>query len=235
MSYQTAFAAAVIAVVGSPVLAQGISGGQLGIEYSAPTDGSDFGGTTYSGGLEYAISRQFAVGVDISGYKPDNIDTDFTSATLHGIYHLSDTASAGVFFGRDFVDNADANIYGIEGGTEFMGGTVGGYIGKSDGDAADATLFGVDGAYALSNGFSVIGDFDRISVDDTAISQISLGAEYGMNAGPSFYAKVGNVSADDNGTTESQTFFTIGAQVAFGAGRGTTFDQRSVFETVPGF
>ena len=232
MSYKAVLAAAVVSVVSVPVVAQGISGGQLGIEYNAPTDGSDFGGTTYSGGLEYSINRKFAVGVDLSGYKPDNIDTDFTSATVHGIYHLSDTASAGVFVGRDKDDGANVNLYGLEGGTEFMGGTVGGYIGKADGETADGTLFGVDGVYALQNGFSVIGDFDSQSIEGNSASQISVGGQYDLNGGPSFYAKVGSVNADGR---DDQTFISIGAEVAFGAKRGTTFDQRSTFESLGGY
>lgn len=236
MSHKAAIAAAVLAVVGTPAVAQSVTGGELSIEYSVPTDGSDFGGTTYSGGLEVGITRQFALGIDVSGYRPDNIDTDFSSATLHGVYHLSDVASAGLFFGQDYTDGASTNVYGLEGGAEVGNGiVVGGYLGKIDGDASDGTLFGVDGAYALQNGFSVVGDFDLADSDGATIRQIALGGEYTMQAGPSLYAKVGNLSAEEGAATSDQTFITLGAEVAFGAKRGTTFDQRSFFEILPGF
>ncbi|MEY1555585.1 porin [Yoonia sp. R2331] len=234
MSHKAVIAAAVLAVVSTPVAAQSLSG-QLGIEYSAPTDGTDFGGTTYSGGLEYSINRQFAVGVDVSGYKLDNIDTSLSSATLHGIYHISDSATAGVFFGRDWIEDANSDVYGIEGGTEFMGGTVGGYIGRADDGTDTVNLFGLDGAYGLSNGFSVIAEYDRASEGDVSLSQAAIGAQYDLSAGPSVYAKLGNVSGEAGGTSADQTFITIGAEVAFGANRGTTFDQRSLFEILPGF
>ena len=235
MARHAAIAAALLMAASTPALAQGITGGQLGIEYAAPVDGSDFGGTTYSGGLEYGINRQFSVAVDASGYLPDNLDTDFSSLTLHGIYHLSDEASVGVFAGRDSVEDASANLYGIEGGMELMGGTVEGYIGQVDGDIDDATLFGLSGVYDLRPNISVIGNLDVANTDDTTLSQAAVGAQYQLDGGPAFYAKIGNVTAEFAGDDESQAFIGIGATIAFGAERGTTFDQRSLFEVVPGF
>jgi len=238
MSYKAAIAAAVLAVASSPVLAQGITGGQLGVEYNAPTDGSDFGGTTYTGGLEYAITRQISVAVDATGYSPTNLDISGTNATLHGIYHLSDTASAGLFYGIDSLeaDDETISIYGLEGGTEFMGGEVSGYLGKTDSGDNDATIFGVDGAYALSNGFSVIGDLDYLSANsDSSVSRTSIGAQYELQGGPQFFAKFGSISVENGGVGEDQTFIGIGARVAFGAARGTTFNGHSSFDAVAGF
>lgn len=237
MSNKAAIAAAVFAVVSAPAFAQGITGGQLGVEYNAPTDGSDFGGTTYNGGLEYAISRQISVAIDATGYSTDNLDVSGSNATLHGIYHLSDTASAGIFYGIDALEDADTNtsVYGIEGGTEFMGGEVAGYIGLADGDGTDATLFGVDGAYALNNAFSLVGEAHISSIDDATVSRIQLGAQYEIANGPQVYAHVGNISAGDSSSAEDQTFIGIGARVAFGAARGTTFEGHSIFDAIAGF
>lgn len=227
--------AVTLMVAASPISAQ-VTGGSIGVEYSTPTDGTDLGGTTYSGAIEYTIGRNFAVSADLSGYRLDNISTDASSATLHGIYHLSETASVGAFYGRDQLDGGDArDLYGIEGGTEFAGGVVEGYIGQLDGAANDVTLLGVDGQYGISNGFSVIGNAGFAFSDAGDISRFSLGAEYELSGGPQFYAELGSVSVESGGVSADQTFIGVGARVAFGAQRGTTFGSRSLFEITPGF
>ena len=235
MIYRTALAAACLAVAAPTAFAQGITGGELGIEYNAPTNGSDFGGTTYSGGIEYGFMQTFSVSANAAGYKPDGISTTASNVTLHGSYHLSSSASVGAFYARDSVDGGDANIYGIEGGTEFMGGDVGGYIGKADGEDGDGTLLGVEGSYGLRSGFSVIGEADLFNVDDVTLSQIAIGGQYQMQAGPEFYAQIGRITGDVGDESDSVGFIGIGAKVSFGASRGTTFTNRSIFEVLPGF
>lgn len=239
MTHYAAIAAAVFAVAASPILAQGFTGGEVGIEYNAPTDGSDFGGTTYTGGVEYGFARNFSVALNLSGYKLENVATTAANATLHGTYHLSDTASFGVFTAADSIEDDNGNtytntIYGIEGGTEFMGGDVGGYVGRLDGGET-YTMIGLDGEYAFARGFSAIGGFDVLTNDNASNSQFSIGAQYAMDRGPEFWLKVGTTREDASGTTDNSTFVGIGASVSFGASRGTTFGTRSVFETLPRF
>ncbi|MFQ3253386.1 MAG: hypothetical protein ACI9U6_001681 [Loktanella salsilacus] len=224
--------AILLATLPLSAFAQGITGGDLGIEYNAPLDGSDFGGTTYSGGVEYGFMRTFSMSVNAAAYKPDNISTTATNVTLHGTYQLSSAASVGGFYGYDSIDGEGLNLFGIEGGTEFMGGDVGAYIGRAE---DDGTIFGIDGSYDLRSGFSVIGNVDLIDVDDARLTQASIGAEYQMAAGPQFYTQIGRITGDVGDDSDSVGFFTIGAKVAFGAARGTTFDNRSIFEVIPGF
>ncbi|SEW10580.1 hypothetical protein SAMN04488515_1071 [Cognatiyoonia koreensis] len=236
MSKQTFITAAVLAVIGSDAMAQGVTGGSIGVEVTQPTDFDEFVGTNYFGAIEYGINRQFAVSADVSSYRFDSLDQDATSATLHGVYHLSDTASLGGFYGQDKLEDGDSiNIFGVEGGTEFMGGQVEGYIGMADNDA-ETMIFGVDGNYAFSESISFKGGAAfSDSGDEGSASTISIGAEYTITGGPSLYAEVGNVSVDDGGTDESETFVGVGARINFGAARGTTFGQRSIFEALPKF
>ena len=150
MFRKVALAAAIMAVT-SPAAAQ-VTGGSLGIEYSAPTDGGDFGGTTYSGSLEYAFNRNFALSFDISGYRLDNISTNASSVTVHGIYNLDEMTSFGVFYGADSVDSADAQaLYGVEAGTEFGDADVEAFLGQLEGVSDDALVYGVDANYSFSN------------------------------------------------------------------------------------
>jgi hypothetical protein len=234
MSYKAAIAAVLLAAVSAPASAQ-VTGGSLGIEYSAPTDGGDFGGTAYYGAIEYAFNRDISVAADLSGYRLDNINTDASSLTLHGIYHIDETLSVGAFYGVDRVNEGNVALYGLEGGTEFMGGQVEGYLGRVDGTLSTATIVGVDGLYGLSNGFSLTGSVDLSRQDDTDISRFALGTQYDMQDGPQFFAEIGSVSAENGGIAADDTFIGVGARVAIGANRGTTFDPRSLFEILPGF
>lgn len=236
MLYKTAIAVTAMVAVGTMASAQEITGGSLGIEYSAPTDLNNFGQTVYFGSLEYGINRNMSVAADISGYNFEGLSTDTNSFTLHGIYHMSDSASVGAFFGQDRANSSTADIYGIEGGTEISGGTVEGYLGKIDGPGADATIFGADGSYALQNGFSIIGGLNHAEIDGgLSAGRVSAGAAYDMAGGPQFYAEVGRMNGDDGVTSQSETYIGIGARVSFGAARGTTFGRRSIYEIVPNF
>lgn len=235
MTPKAALAAVLLTAATSPAMAQGITGGELGIEYNAPTDGSDFGGTTYSGGVEYGFLDMFSVSGNAAGYKLDNIDTTSYNVTLHGTYHLSSSTSAGAFYAYDDLDGDSVNILGIEGGSEFFGGDASGYIGRVDDGTDTGTLFGVEGSYGLRSGFSLIGNVDLLNVDGDTLSQAAIGARYQMEVGPEFYAQIGRVTGDFDGNSDSVGFFTVGAKVAFGNERGTTFTNRSVLEALPGF
>ena len=235
MTHSAALAAVLLAAA-TPLAAQGITGGQLGIEYNAPIDGSDLGGTTYHGGLEYAFNRAFTASVNAAGYRLDNFDTSAGNVTLHGTYALSGAASAGLFVARDSLDDEDATLFGIEGGTEaYPGLTAGGYLGAVRGDGYDGTILGIEGDYGLRSNVSLIGDADLISGDGLDVGQIALGASYTIDSGPRFTAKVGQARIDDGTTDETFAFISVGVDVAFGNQRGTTFDTRSIFDVIPGF
>lgn len=226
--------AALAAVFATPLAAQGVTGGQLGITYTAPVDGSDFGGTSYNGGVEYAINRQFAVSADFSSYSLDTFSTDPSSLTLHGVYHMSDTASLGLFFGQETIGDESAEYFGLEGGTEFMGGEIAGYFASVQGDS-DGTMLGIDGQYDWRDGIGFTGNASMVSVNDTSISRIAIGGVYAMAEGPEFFGEIGSLSAESGGMSDSQSFIGLGARINFGAKRGTTFDQRSLYEVLPGF
>ncbi|MEJ6398951.1 hypothetical protein [Yoonia sp. 208BN28-4] len=235
MSYKAALAAALVVVVAAPASAQ-VTGGSLGIEYSTPIDGDDFGGTAYYGAIEYGFNRDFSVSADLSGYRLDNIDTDASSLTLHGVYHLNETLSVGAFYGLDKLETSDAvGLYGVEAGTEFLGGEVEGYLGQVDGNISTATVLGADGIYSFGNGFSAIGNAAFSFQDDSDVSRIAVGAQYDMLDGPQFYVEVGQTDVEVGGISDDDTFIAVGTRVAIGAQRGTTFGPRSLFEILPGF
>ncbi|WP_089897455.1 hypothetical protein [Loktanella fryxellensis] len=218
----------------SPALAQ-VSGGELGIEYNAPLNGSDFGGTTYSGGLGYGVMNVANVSANVAGYKFDNLGTDASNVTLHATYLMSSDIGVGAFVASDSIEGENATLVGVEGRGTLYGASLGGYLGRADDGTDTGTIFGVDGAYALRSGFSAIGNIDYFDAGGDNLSQISVGGEYQMAVGPQFYAQIGSVTGDFDGVSESYGFFTVGAKVAFGADQGTLFTNRSILEVLPGF
>lgn len=236
MFYKSALAATLL-VVASPAAAQ-VTGGQIGLSYASPSDGDDRDFTEYFGGIEYAFGRNFAIAGNIKGFDFEDGGTNFVNATVHGIYHLNEETSFGVFFARDAVGTSDltdssdsGDLYGIEAGTEFGSFEGQAYIGDIE---DDGTIFGASGKYNFASSLAAIGSFDLASFDDLDFTDVNIGIEYTITGGPAIYGTVGqrDVDADGAGSIDS-TYFEIGASVSFGAERGTTFDSRSVFDAFP--
>ncbi len=225
MSYNAVFAAAVLAVASTPIVAQQFTGGELGIEYNALVDDSNIDGVSYNGAAEMAITRQFGLGLDV-----DKIDVGFGNIdprmTLHGIYHLNETASVGAFYAKTPGLDIDNASYGIEGGTALYGGDIGGYIGVQQVGPEEVVIFGLSSDTPISASFSLFTDFDLAADTDLALSTSELGVTYKMQNGPEFYGQYGRVTAATGGGSASEDYIGIGARITFGAARGTTFEGR---------
>ncbi|MBS1304134.1 hypothetical protein [Loktanella sp. SALINAS62] len=233
MKKTAAFAAALL-VLATPVLSQSI-GGEVGIEYNAPLDGDDFGGTVYKLGFEYNFAQPVSIGVTGVGFNPDFIDENGSNVTLHASYHLNDFTSVGLFYAVDSLDGDDLDMIGLEAGTEVYGGIVNGYVGRAKADDETGYAFGADSEYGLANGFSALLEFDAVAADFADVTNFAIGAEYEIQSGPNFYAKLGHYNIDTDEGSFDQTYVTVGVDVAFGPKRGTTFESRSLLEIIPGF
>jgi len=220
-----------LTALSTPAMAQGFSGGELTLDAYAFAEGSDPTGVNYSGALEYSLSRNFSVAGAVSVYDFSLLSESVTNVTLHGIYHVNDQSSVGLFLGNDSSDSGDASFFGLEGGFEANQLSVEGYAAIYD-DSDDSTVVGISGDYRISDTVSAIGTLGFGDVSGDSYNRLSAGAEYDFQQGPSVYAEVGQVSG---GGTDSG-FIGIGASIEFGAARGTTFDRRGIFETInPGF
>ncbi len=230
-------AAAVLAAAAGSVQAQGFgfSGGEISAEALAYSDGGDIGSTAYSGALEFSINRNISVAVDLGFYGLQTLDLQADTATIHGIYQLSDTVSLGAFYGRDQLEGSNATVIGIEGGTEFAGAAVEGYFAQLDGAGDNATLLGVSGEYGISDSISALGSFNIADLGDASSNRLAIGGQYAIASGPELWAEVGTMKIDDGSSASNDTFLSIGARIEFGAARGTTFGRRSLFETGTGF
>lgn len=231
MLFRTVLTAVSLTALSTAATAQGFSGGELTIDATQFSAGSDPTSVNYSGALEYSINRNISVAGAVSIYDYSLLADTITNVTLHGIYHVNDQASVGAFVGQDSVGGAHSSFAGIEGGYEMGQFEVEGYLAFYD-NADNSSVLGVSGAYQFNDQFAAIADFGvgEFGFDD--VTRVSAGAEYTFNGGPSLYAELGNINSD----IADSRFIGIGASIEFGADRGTTFDRRGVFETInPGF
>jgi hypothetical protein len=208
-------------LVASPAVAQQFTGGELGVEYNSLLDADDVDGTSYFAGAELSFNREFAVAVDVSNIEA--VGENGNDVTLHGIYHLNDNASMGLFYSRD---NDDAAKIGIEGGIEFMGGDISAYVGQLQIDDETALVVGFSSDTPIYQNISVFTDFDIVGDDSLAISTNEIGVEYAFDQGPEVYAQFGRFNVEAGGVSADQDYVGIGARIKFGAARGTTFEAR---------
>lgn len=213
----------------------GFTGGEISAEALVYSDGGDIGSTAYSGALEFGITRNISVAVDLGFYGLQTLDLQADTATIHAIYQMNDTVSLGAFYGQDRLDGSEATVIGLEGGTEFAGVAVEGYFAQLDGAGDDATLLGVSGQYGFSESITALGSFNIADLGDASSNRLAVGGQYTIASGPDLWAEIGTLKIDDGATASSDTFISIGARIEFGAERGTTFGRRSLFETGTGF
>jgi len=232
MFSKAVLSAACLAAMASPALAQGFTGGDLRIDAYSYSEGDDFGAVNYSGGLEYALNRQFSVALEASSYDFGILSSSVTNITMHGIYRLNDGTSVGLFLGNESADgDDDLMLYGLE--ADYGSGPIEleGYFAIYDDDGSSNVL-GANGSYRFTNNIAAIANIGIADVDGVSMNRISAGAEYSFDAGPSVYAEVGSLSIGDT----DDTFIGLGASIEFGANGGTTFDRRGIFASViPGF
>ncbi len=221
---------AIVCVSATVGMAQSFSGAELGIEYSDFPDVDDLGAINYHGSAEFEVVPNIGVAADFTFYDFELGDADVSNFTVHGIYSLNNQTKIGAFVGRDSIDSASIDNYGVEVAYDFGVGSVEGYLGLGDDGADDLTYFGASALYGVGSGFSVIADFDRLSFDDSSASTVEIGGEYALAAGPKFSATLGNLTVDDGIEEVDETYFTIAASIGFGPQGGTTFSRKGFFE-----
>lgn len=204
----------------TPAFAQQFTGGELGVEYNQLSDSSSVDGTLYHGGVEVAFNRDFSFSLNL---ESQNFPGDFNVATVHGIYHLSEETSVGLFYSAS---DEDFTNFGIEGGIEIWDGDIGGYIGQVDVDGETAVIFGLSSNNPIGANFSLFSDLDLVADSDIAVSTQEYGVEYNIPGGADIYAQYGIVEAFTAAGSGSTDYFGIGARIQFGAERGTTFETR---------
>ena len=225
-------ATCMVAIFAHMAQAGEVTGGSVGLGYSAFTDDSagTVSKTALSGSLEYGFDRNFGLQGDLSLGRLGFVEADTTSFTLHGLYHANETASFGVFLGRDEIEGEGGNFYGFEAGFEQgqLNGDV--YAAAGDYDGLNGSLLGIGAAYDATDSFTLGGSYDKLNIEGYDLSRVQLEAEYRMDKF-ALTGQLGSANVEDAG---SETYFGLGARINFGAKRGTTFDRRGLVEALPG-
>ena len=232
ITFLAATASVVLPFCVTTAIAGEFTGGSVGLGYSAFTE--DAGGTidktALSGSLEYGFDRNAAVQGDLALSKLGGSDNEAVNVTLHGIFHLDEKTSFGGFIAREEVDSEGLTLYGLEAGHDagqFEGET---YIAYGESNDEDTVLFGLSGLYNVNDAFGFGAKYDRIDIDSLVLNRVAVEAEYRVQ-NVILSAELGQLDLDG---ADSETFFGIGARVAFGAKRGATFDRRGLIEALPG-
>ena len=201
---------------------------------------SDFDGfsvSTFGGAVEFGVTNKFSVAADLILHSFENTDETLTGVTLHGIYSVNPDLHAGLFLSRETFFNMGSDSYGVE--VAYTSGPMDfeGYLGASDDNGTDNTRLGLAGAYEFSNGFSVIGSYDKIKYTEftsQSISSMEAGVGYALGNGAEFSASVGQLHYEAFGfTLAKEPYLSIAATFNFGPQGGTTFKHRGFFELGP--
>jgi hypothetical protein len=213
-----------------PVIAtaQGFDGAYISVETLGQSSGDNTGDITYSGGAQVSFGPGFALSGDLTSYGFETMRGNATSATLHGSYALNPISAVGAFYGFDRYDGDQDAFYGVEGQASFSGATVEAFLGQAEVDTAEATMYGLSGQFVFGT-IGLTADYAAID-DDRSVNRFSLGGEWYMGLGPTFYAEWGKLGGDID-----EDYLALGVRIGIGPTAGTTFGPRSVTEITAGF
>ena len=211
-----------------------VTGGSVGLSYSAFAEDTDFNHWGLEGAMELGFSRDFSLQIDAAYHDFGFTDIDSTLLGLHGIYHLNDATSFGAFYTFEDVEGDEADIFGIEAGYEVREWEFEGYIANVDTDLGDATLGGIKARYEMQEGFGLTGSYDMADDDTGDLSRFAIRLDRDVSVNTNLFLEVGSAKAEAGGVNVSEPFVGLGGEIAFGADRGTTFDQRGLARLIPG-
>jgi hypothetical protein len=213
-----------------------IVGAEAELEYSSfPNDLDDIDKLTARGALEIGFTPAFSLQADLNISKFGFVDQVAPSAGLHAIYHLS-SASLGVFYAKDWLDETHANSYGVEIANDFGPFSTEAYIGQIDDGFNEATILGLRGDVSVMENLTIGARYDLIDYDTFKFYRLSLTTGYDFGN----FELTGEIGRGDldvlgqDSLSGDETFVSIGLKIHFGARRGATFDHRGFLAIIPG-
>ena len=234
MKIQCGAVAGVFLVCATGAQAVEITGGSLGLSYSAFTEDTSVRRSGIEGSIEIGYNQSFSSQIDVTYHELNVTDQDATTFGLHTIYHVNDTTSLGIFYAIEDTPGGTFDFYGIEAGHEVGQLAFEGYLGRAEARAVDADVIGVSARYAFENTFGVTGAYDNIDLAGADLSKFSLRADRDVTADVNLYLEVGSARVNGAGLSGSEPFVGLGGTYVFGAGRGATFDARGISRLLPG-
>ncbi len=211
-----------------------VTGGSVGLSYSAFADETDLNQWGLEGSMELGFNRNLSLQIDAAYRDFDFTNIDSTLLGLHGIYHMNEATSLGVFYTLEDIEGEEADIFGFEAGYEVQQWQFEGYIASVDTDLGDATLGGIKARYEMQEGFGLTGSYERSDDDTGDLSRFAIRLDRDVSVNTNLFLEVGSAKAEAGGVKISEPFVGLGGEIAFGADRGTTFEQRGLTRLIPG-
>ena len=147
---------------------------------------------------------------------------------------MNEATSLGVFYTLEDIEGEEADIFGLEAGYEVQQWQFEGYIANVDTDLGDATLGGIKARYEMQEGFGLTGSYERSDDDTGDLSRFAIRLDRDVSVNTNLFLEVGSAKAEAGGVKISEPFVGLGGEIAFGADRGTTFEQRGLTRLIPG-
>ncbi len=218
----------------SAVQAAEVTGGTLGLSYSAFTRDTSVNRLGIEGSVEVAFSDALAVQGDL-GHQAFNIVGDgATSVGVHGIVHLNANAALGAFYTYEDVPGSNIDVIGVEGSLATGQWEHEGYLGRFDDGTFDGTTFGVSSRYAFGNSMGLTASYDRADQAGADIYRVGLKLDHAVTQDVTLYVEAGSAGARAGGLSGSEAFVGLGGSFAFGQGGGATFKPRNLTRLLPG-
>ncbi len=217
-------------LMGLPTLAQEIRGGALGLSHSAFLGDTSISKTSLDGQLEIGFGSRLSVQADLGFSHLNSIGRGTTNATLHGIYHVTDQTSLGLFYGADRLAGKTIDFTGFEVGQKAARFGVEAYVGYGEDAGISGTIGGVSGRYAISDSFGIGGAVEHGDMAGTNLTRLSLKSDYAVTPTIALTAEFGTL---DSTGTGAEAFFGLGGTLRFGAG-APSFGKRGLINLVPG-
>lgn len=230
----TAATAALCLMAAAPALSQQVTGGSLSLSHSAFVDETRVAKTALAGSVELGFSRSFSVQADLGFTDLNAVSETATTFTLHGVYHLSDTTSAGLFLGVDSVAGESEEFVGLEFGHQVGRSGFEAYVARAEEDGISGTMIGLSTRYEMGNSGGIGVSLDRAAVEGIRATRYSLNGDLTVADGMKLFGEVGALHGSVGGASDSEGYVKLGAKFTFGAKRGTTFGQRSILNVIPG-
>ncbi|MGC1494302.1 MAG: hypothetical protein WA790_00725 [Sulfitobacter sp.] len=211
-----------------------ITGGSVGLSYSAFTKDTSARRIGIEGSLEVGYNQNFSSQIDLTYHQLNVTDQDTTTLGLHTIYHVNAATSLGIFYAIEDTIGGTFDMYGIEAGHGAGPWAFEGYLGRAEANAVDAELLGFSARYELANEIGVTGAYDDVDVAGVDWSKTSLRVDRDVTADVNLYLEVGAAHVNGAGLSGSEPFVGLGGTYVFGAARGATFDARGIARLLPG-
>lgn len=216
-----------------PAQAVEMTGAEVGLSHSFFTDDTSFAKTTLEGSAELGFGPMFGVQGDLGVNWLNETDQTATSVTLHGLYHVTDQTSLGLFYGSDKLDDDHLDYYGFEVGQKGDSFDVEAYLGRGEDSGLTGTMMGLEGRFAVSGAFGAGGKLQSVDYEEASMTRIGLTGDYTMYNGMGITAEIGRLNSDGMGIGD-ETYLGIGAKMSFGPNQGVTFGKRGILDVVPG-